>query len=154
MIQKIKHFIYIHTSVLILMFVAAVSVLPVVAYSQQPLGGGNASTSNTASSTPNCGALLSGGINNIKDLIDFGTCLITKSVVPLLTALSILLFVYGMIQYFINPASVKEREEAKKYMLWALIGLFVLYSVAGILQIIRNTFGVSGGFTPLLPEVN
>lgn len=145
MIQKIQLYTIRYKNILFFFFGLMLLVVPFFVGAQTAVG--------STSSAPNCGTLLSGGINNFKDVIDLGTCLIRNSIVPLLTGIAVVMFMYGMITYFLNPNSVKEREEAKKYMLWALIGLFVLYSVTGILQIIRNTFGVSGGFTPLLPEV-
>lgn len=146
MIQYIELYTIRYKNILIALLGLVFLVLPLFVSAQTV-------SNNNTSSAPNCGTLLSGGINNFKDVIDLGTCLIRNSIVPLLTGIAVVMFMYGMISYFLNPNSVKEREDAKKYMLWALIGLFVLYSVTGILQIIRNTFGVSGGFTPLLPEV-
>lgn len=145
MIQKIQLYTIRYQNILFFLFGLMLLVLPFFVGAQTAVG--------STSSAPNCSTLFGGGIENFKDVIDLGTCLIRNSIVPLLTGIAVVMFMYGMMSYFLNPNSVKEREEAKKYMLWALIALFVLYSVTGILQIIRNTFGVSGGFTPLLPEV-
>lgn len=143
MIQKIKISILKNISVLTFISLAFLSLLPLLASAQ--------TQSSSSSSTPNCSEVI-GGVDNLKELIDFGTCILKNSVVPLLTAIAVVFFMYGMITYFLNPGSVQKRDDAKKYMLWALVGLFVLYSVTGILQIFRNTFGVTGGFLPLLPE--
>jgi len=112
-----------------------------------------AQAQNTASSSsPQCQSLIGGNINNLKDIIDWATCMIVVSVTPLLWVLSLVVFVYGVIQYFLNPNSVNEREKARKYIIWALIGMFVIFTVGGIIDLIRNTFGVSGTTLPLLPE--
>lgn len=141
--QKIYTF-FIHV------FVALVLLLPLVSFGQA-LPSPNTTTSSTSSS-PACQNLFNGSINTLKDIIDYGTCLITKSIVPLLYVIAIAFFVYGVIQYFLNPNNVKQREDAKKYIIGALLGLFVLVSISGLVAILRNTFGVTGGTIPLLPE--
>ncbi len=129
---------------------ALVLLLPLVSFGQA-LPSPNTTTSNTSSS-PVCQNLFNGSIDTLKDIIDYGTCLIKKSIIPLLYVIAIAVFVYGVIQYFLNPSNVKEREDAKKYILWALLGLFVLVSISGLVEILRNTFGVTGSTIPLLPE--
>lgn len=126
----------------IFVFLVQLTVLPVTLFAQ----------TNTATSTPTCATLLSGSINNLKDIIDFATCLITKSVVPLLFTIAIVVFVYGVIQYFLNPNNIGERIKARQYIIFALLGMFVIFSVGGIIEILRNTFGVSTSVLPLLPE--
>lgn len=108
--------------------------------------------SNLSSSTPECQSLIGGSINNLKDVIDWGTCMIVDSIVPLLWVLAFVVFIYGVIQYFLNPDNIKAREDARKYIIWALVGMFVIFTVGGIVNLIRNTFGVSGSALPLLPE--
>ena len=115
-------------------------MLPVVSFAQTP------------NSSPVCDALFGGSINTLKDIIDYVTCLIVKSIVPLLFVGALGFFVWGMIQYFLNPNSAKDRASGRQYMVWALIGMFVLFSIAGLVEILRNTFGVEGSPIPLLPE--
>lgn len=141
--QKIYTF-FIHV------FVAIVPLLPLVSFGQA-LPSPNTTTSNTSSS-PVCQNLFNGSIDTLKDIIDYGTCLITKSIVPLLYVIAVAVFIYGVIQYFLNPNNVKERDVAKKYIIGALLGLFVLVSISGLVEILRNTFGVTGNSIPLLPE--
>lgn len=120
-------------------------LFPLVSFGQINVG-------STTSSAPACNALFGGSINTLKDIIDYATCLITKSIVPLLYVIAIAVFVWGVIQYFLNPGNVKAREDARKYIIWALFGLFVLVSISGLVEILRNTFGISGNPIPLLPE--
>jgi hypothetical protein len=111
-----------------------------------------AQTGNGSSSSPVCDALFGGSINTFKDIIDYVTCLVIKSIIPLLFIGALATFIYGIVQYFLNPNNAKAREDAKKWMIWALIGMFVLFSISGLIEIIRNTFGITGGGIPLLPE--
>jgi hypothetical protein len=107
---------------------------------------------NLSSSTPQCQSLIGGDIDNLKDVIDWATCMIVDSIVPLLWILAFVVFIYGVIQYFLNPNNINEREKARQYIIWALVGMFVIFTIGGIVDLIRNTFGVSGSTLPLLPE--
>lgn len=123
-------------------FVSLFVMLPMVSFAQ----------GQTSSSSPTCDALFGGSINTLKDIIDYGTCLIIKSIIPLLFVLAIAIFVYGVTQYFLHPDNAKKREDARSYIVGALIGMFVLFSISGLVEILRNTFGVEGSPIPLLPE--
>jgi hypothetical protein len=138
-----------HRSLILMVAFVLMSVIPSLAFAQ--LGSGTGTGTGT-SSAPGCSALFAGSINTLKDIVDYGTCLVTKSIVPLLLVVAIAVFVYGIVQYFLNPNNINERDKAKQYILWALIGMFVLFSISGLIQIIRNTFGITGNPIPLLPE--
>lgn len=127
--------------------VAAILFFPSLSFAQL-----TTNTGTSSSSAPACTQLFNGDINTVKDIIDYAICLIVKSIVPLLYAIAIMVFIWGVIQYFLNPNNAKEKESARKYILLGLTGLFVLVSVSGLVQILRETFGVTGSPIPLLPE--
>src|SRR5574344_845303 len=79
---------------------------------------------------------------NFGEIAGYLTCIISESIMPLLISLAVLGFVWGIIQYFLNPENEKEREKGKKFMLWGLIALFVIVSFWGIVEILTTTFGV------------
>jgi uncharacterized membrane protein YidH (DUF202 family) len=79
---------------------------------------------------------------SIKEIASFLTCVISESIMPLLVALAVLGFVWGVIQYFLNPENEKEREKGKTFMLWGLIALFMIVSFWGVVSLLGNTFGV------------
>lgn len=83
-----------------------------------------------------------GQIENLTDLINFVTCALNQSVLPLLVTLAVVFFLWGVTQYMINPASSEEREKGQQYMIWGLIGLFVVVSVWGLVSILTSTFGL------------
>ena len=60
---------------------------------------------------------------------------------PLLYALftlAFLLFVWGVFIYFINPDS-KEREKGAQHILWGVVGMFIMISAFGIINLIKAT---------------
>jgi hypothetical protein len=62
-------------------------------------------------------------------------------VMPILIALAVVYFIWGVIQY-----TVSTDEEAKKgaraKIIQGLIGLFIIVAFWGILSVVKNTFGI------------
>ncbi len=94
-------------------------------------------------------------MNNLAELLSYATCLIGRGIIPLLFAVAIIAFIWGVIQYVINPASSTKREEGGKYMLWGIVALFVMISVWGLVAILTNTFfpGVDNSVMPTPPRL-
>jgi len=57
----------------------------------------------------------------------------------LLFALAIFWFIWGMIVYIRNAESPEKRNDGYQHMLWAVIGLFIMVSVKGIINLVLNT---------------
>lgn len=93
----------------------------------------------------NCSA----SITNLTSFINFFTCTLIKSVVPLLVALSVVAFIYGIIQYFLYPDNEEKRKAGKSFMLWGLISLFVMVSIWGLVGILSSSF--LPGSHPIIP---
>ena len=65
----------------------------------------------------------------------------------LLIALSVVVFVYYVFKYFIQPN--EKRGEAGSYVLYSVIGFFVILSLWGLVTILQNTFGIgNAGYAP------
>ncbi|MCX6719390.1 MAG: hypothetical protein NTZ38_03395 [Candidatus Taylorbacteria bacterium] len=62
----------------------------------------------------------------------------------LLMGLAVLMFVWYVIQFFIKPSD-KDRTEGSKYIMYSVIGFFVILSFWGIVNILQNTFGLNYG---------
>ena len=81
---------------------------------------------------------LIGKIRNIMDLVN-----------PLLMVIVFAVFLYGIIRYITSAGDENKRKEAKNYIIYGLIGMFVLIAWWGIIQIVLNTFfGGSPGSPP------
>lgn len=92
-----------------------------------------------------------GKLGNVTDLINFFTCTLMGAVSPLLVALAVIGFVIGIIKYFLNPDNEEKRKEGKTFMLWGLIGLFVIVSIWGLVGILSGTFLDGKVLLPRLP---
>lgn len=69
--------------------------------------------------------------------------IIINPLIVLLFALAVVYFLYGLVQYLLNPDSEEIRKSSKSHMLWGIIGMFIMVSVFGIMSLILNTLGES-----------
>lgn len=79
--------------------------------------------------------------------------IINGILVPVLFAVSFIVFLYGIMKAYIF--SIGDYEEVKKghtLMLWGLIGFAVMISVWGIVSIVSETVGLDGSLAPPAPS--
>lgn len=60
----------------------------------------------------------------------------------LIMAVAFVMFVWNVVLYFIRPVEGAKRAEAGKYVMYSLIGFFVILSFWGLVNILQNTFNV------------
>jgi len=66
---------------------------------------------------------------------------IINPIVAFVFALATVYFIIGIVQFLANSGNEQKQTEGKQHMLWGLIGMFVMISVFGIMQLIVNTLG-------------
>lgn len=69
-----------------------------------------------------------------------------NQILLLMMAVAVVMFVFYIIKYFIRADA--ERSEASKYVMWSLIGFFVILSFWGLINIIQNTFDIDNKDSP------
>ncbi len=94
---------------------------------------------------------LTADMTTLGGMINWATCLLIGSVVPLLFALAVVGFIYGIVKYFLNPDSEDKKNEGKKFMTWGLIALFVMVSMWGIVTLFTDTFQLNSNSAPNIP---
>lgn len=72
---------------------------------------------------------------------------ILKPIPALLISLMVVIFIYGVIVMIFSEGG-KRRDEGKQYMLWGIIGLFVVVSMWGLVNLLITTFGLQNN-TPV-----
>ncbi len=87
----------------------------------------------------------------LSGLLNFASCTLINYVVPLLFTVAVVAFIWGVIQMVINPANEEARKKGKSFMIWGLVGLFVMVSVWGIVSVFTHTFNI-GVFVPQLSQ--
>ncbi len=78
----------------------------------------------------------------IKHLLDYSSCVISRSIIPFIFALATLMFLYGVVEFLSGAQEEAKREKGKSFMIWGIVGLAVMVSVWGIVKIAGNTFKV------------
>lgn len=81
---------------------------------------------------------------SFKDIVENIVNFLNFSVIPLLFALALLFFLYGVVQYFFikRETTGEGRKNALNIMIYGIIGLVVMTSMWGLVTIILNTFGI------------
>lgn len=96
--------------------------------------------------------LLAGAqVNSIFSAASIITQIINGVLVPLVFALSFVVFIWGVFEWFIAGSENQEkRTEAGKRMLYGVIGFFIMVSVWGLVNILLGTFNLNQN-VPNLP---
>jgi len=71
----------------------------------------------------------------------FWTYLISPAILIVL-ACGFLLFVFGLVQFLWSLNEGGKSEEGKKHMVWGIVGMLIMVSVWGILDMLDSTFGL------------
>jgi TRAP-type C4-dicarboxylate transport system permease small subunit len=90
---------------------------------------------------------LQGVAEAIREVIDI--------VIPALMALAVAVFFYGIVKYILSSGDSSGEKEARGYITWGLVGVFVLACFWGLIEILANTLGIgtdAGQFRA--PQIN
>ena len=76
---------------------------------------------------------------------------ILNAVVPVIIALGVVYFVWGVISYVI-AGDEEAKKKGRDRIIYGIIGLAVIVAVWGLVKILTNTFGVNNSGTVTLPS--
>jgi hypothetical protein len=99
----------------------------------------NNDSRNTRDNSSDCGLGTSPKFGTVLSSI---TCIISGSVIPLIFALALATFLWGIVQYVMNSEGEVKKEEGRQFMVWGIIALSVMISVWGLVKILGETFGI------------
>ena len=82
-----------------------------------------------------------------KDFVGSGSTgiigVINDVIVPFISLLALLVFVWGIVNYFfINGGDEKKRAEGRAFALWGILGMVVIFSIWGFVNILLSTLGI------------
>ena len=78
---------------------------------------------------------------------------IDRYLVPVIFAIAFIVFLWGVYRYLIlGAASEEKRQEGQKFIMYGLIGFFLMISVWGIVNLLINSFGFRSDQRPDLPS--
>ncbi len=62
-------------------------------------------------------------------------------IIALLSAIALLVFVYGSVVYIFNGGNETAREKGKSHIMYGIIGLLIMVSAWGILSLVAGSIG-------------
>ena len=69
---------------------------------------------------------------------------INTVIVPLIFALAFVVFIWGVINYFfLHGGDEAKRSEGRQFIGWGILGMVVLLSVWGIVNLLLSTLGIA-----------
>ncbi len=69
-----------------------------------------------------------------------------KAIIPVLITLGIIYFIWGVLSYVLGKSD-DAKKEGRDRMIYGIIGLFVIISIWGLVNILNSTFGIQQGGT-------
>ena len=67
------------------------------------------------------------------------------NIVPVLMALAVLVFFWGIIKFIAQAGDERAVEEGKGFIVYGLVGIFVIMTVWGIVGFMQESLGLGGG---------
>lgn len=67
---------------------------------------------------------------------------IINAIIPFVVGLAVLVIIWGIFGYITGAGDEEKRGEAKQYIIWGIIGVFVMLSIWGLVAILQNTFNI------------
>ena len=80
------------------------------------------------------------------------TDFINTVLIPLVFALALIVFIWGMFKFFIYNTE-EEKEKGKDLAIWAVVAFVLMVSIWGIVNLIAGGLGFSGETIRELPDV-
>jgi hypothetical protein len=84
-------------------------------------------------------------IGSVQELIEM--------VIPLVIALGLLFFIWGLVQFILASGNEEAKDEGKRRMVWGIIALFVIVSVWGLVGLLNQLTGIEQGVDVILPRL-
>ncbi len=92
-------------------------------------------------------------LSNVTGLVtQIGT--IISTALPILVALALLFFFYGLARFILASGDEEARKNGKHIMIWGIVALFVMVSVWGLVSFLGDALGIKQGQSlPTVPSV-
>lgn len=87
-------------------------------------------------------------INNVNDL-GVKAADIINTVTYLLVAVAVIFIVWNVVRYLILPSGAEGKAAVGGNILWGIVGLFIIVSIWGLVNILTNTFATNGTKQPI-----
>ena len=75
-----------------------------------------------------------------------------QTVLQILITFAFVVFIWGIVKLISAGGNPQQAAQAKKTILYGIIGIAVIASIAGIIAFIQTYFGISGGGSIKIPQ--
>jgi len=93
-----------------------------------------------------------GAVSNVDELVDVVDTIL-MSIVPIIVAIAVVVFLIGVLKYVRAGEDEEERKKAKGLMIFGVIALFVMVSVWGLVNIIGGTLSLDTDIPDTLKNI-
>ncbi len=83
-------------------------------------------------------ALAAGELQNIVTVLKG----LANTIVPLFMVVAVAVFLWGIIRYITSAGDEEKQKSSRNYIIYGLIGIFVMVAFWGIITVVANSFGV------------
>lgn len=91
-------------------------------------------------------------LNNINLIVQSIGQIVTR-MIPIVFALILLYFFWGLAKYVLNSSDEEARKAGRGMMIWGIVALFVAASVWGLTEFIANALGINEVSGVVVPGV-
>ena len=85
--------------------------------------------------------IASAQLGNIQNIIE-SVRRIIDTLIPLVAALALLYFFWGLAKFILASGDEEARDNGKHIMIWGIVALFVIVSVWGLVRFIGDAIGI------------
>src|SRR3989344_854198 len=91
---------------------------------------------------------------NLRDLVEVFLDIL-NSAVALIVALAVVVFIWGILKYITAGESEEKIREGRNYIIYGIIGIFVMVSVWGLVELLTGTFLLDNSSlpSPIIPNL-
>ena len=91
-----------------------------------------------------------GSSDGIRHLLGIASGVI-QALIPIVIGVGVIVFLWGVLKYVLQSSDAG-KAEGRQFMLWGIIALFVMVSVWGLVNILRDSLGLNLA-TPTAPRI-
>jgi hypothetical protein len=79
---------------------------------------------------------------NVEQFLGRVSAYILNPLIILVFFIAVIVFFWGIFQFVSNASEGSERELGKKKIMYGLIGMFIMFSAYGLINLVLGTFGI------------
>jgi predicted PurR-regulated permease PerM len=87
-------------------------------------------------------------VGSIEDLLGLFLRLLNNYIVPLIVAIAVVYFMWGVVQFVTAGGDEEKRTTGRNTMIYGIVAIFVILSVWGLVNILNGTFGTANQSNP------